>query len=218
MLQAGQVQARRSGSAEPARSMAIFERAACAAFEKVPAFDRLHAVQHRLAIDEGCVARRTEELRGWRLRVAGELCPPVLPHCCGGHDRRGPARAGSVRFRTERWREVVLSVMFTLETMGRVAVRDLVLLDPPQLDMHVIRSSPTAPRFMGEVEREKSAAARSAVVQASEQPHIFRRESRGARGSDVVRGAQTLAVGAEEALAVPGQAEQIHDVVDVRGV
>jgi hypothetical protein len=96
----GSSRAWRSGGAEPARAMTILERAARAAFEKVPPFDRLHAVQHRLAIDEGCVARRTEELRGWRLRVAGELCPPVCFHCL--EDTMVAAETGQGLFGSEQ--------------------------------------------------------------------------------------------------------------------
>jgi hypothetical protein len=72
-----------SRGSQPARSMAIFERAARAAFEKVPAFDRLHAIQHRRPIDERPLALRTEELRGRRLRGGRELWSPALFHCLG---------------------------------------------------------------------------------------------------------------------------------------
>jgi hypothetical protein len=70
----------RSGGTQPAGSVAILELSACAAGEKIPSFDRIHAVQNGLSVDERLVALRTEELRSRRLRGSSELGMPPGPH------------------------------------------------------------------------------------------------------------------------------------------
>ena len=69
-----------SGGTQAAGPMAILERAAGAAFEKVPAFDRPHAAQHGRPVDERPVALGTEQLRGWRLRGRREHSLTWLTH------------------------------------------------------------------------------------------------------------------------------------------
>jgi hypothetical protein len=70
-----------SRGTQAAGPMAILGRAAGAAFEKVPAFDRPHAAQHGRPVDERSVALGAEQLRGWGLRGRREHGISWLTHC-----------------------------------------------------------------------------------------------------------------------------------------
>jgi len=64
MLQAGQVPGMvGSRGTQAASPMVVLERTA-GAFEKVPAFDRLHGAQHGRPVDQQFVALGAEQLRG----------------------------------------------------------------------------------------------------------------------------------------------------------
>src|SRR4051812_8362201 len=63
---------------EPARPLAIFQPAADAAFIVVPAFRRLHAIEHSLTVDERPIAGRTKQLRRCGFRRIREECGSVF--------------------------------------------------------------------------------------------------------------------------------------------
>ena len=78
----GRAAPRHDGSrlTEPARAMPILERAACAACEIVPAFDRQHVAQRRRPVDERLRTHGAEHLRGSRLRCGRERRVSWRPH------------------------------------------------------------------------------------------------------------------------------------------
>jgi len=84
---------------EPPRAMAILERAACAACEKVPAFDRQHVAQRRRPVDERFHTNGAEQLRGSRLRGGREPSVSWRPHG-EATSINGRGYLWSVRFRT----------------------------------------------------------------------------------------------------------------------
>ena len=66
--------------AQLARPVAVTERATRAAFEIVPSFDRLDAVEDGLPIHEGAIANWAQELRGGCVRVGRERRWLSRPH------------------------------------------------------------------------------------------------------------------------------------------